>query len=61
MKFLMFGAPMAGKGTLANMLSEDYGLPTISMGDILRNSIANGDEEGIKAKEYMDKGEMDPD
>lgn len=61
MKFLMFGAPMAGKGTLANMLSEDYGLPTISMGDILRNSIANGDEEGIKAKEFMDKGEMVPD
>lgn len=61
MKFLMFGAPMAGKGTLANMLSEDYGLPTISMGDILRNSIANGDEEGKLAKSYMDKGEMVPD
>lgn len=61
MKILMFGAPMAGKGTLANMLSEDYDLPTISMGDILRSSIANGDEEGIKAKAYMDKGEMVPD
>ena len=32
MKFLMFGAPMAGKGTLANMLAEKYHLPTISMG-----------------------------
>ena len=61
MKFLMFGAPMAGKGTLANMLSEDYGLPTISMGDILRASIANGDEEGKLAKGYMDKGVMVPD
>lgn len=61
MKFLMFGAPMAGKGTLANMLSEDYGLPTISMGDILRASIANGDEEGKQAKSYMDKGVMVPD
>lgn len=60
MKILMFGAPMAGKGTLANMLAEDYGLPTISMGDILRASIASGDENGKLAKSYMDKGEMVP-
>lgn len=60
MKFLMFGAPMAGKGTLANMLKEKYGIPTISMGDILRESIARGDKEGVLAKSYMDKGEMVP-
>lgn len=60
MNFLMFGAPMAGKGTLANMLAEDYKLPTISMGDILRASIASGDENGKLAKSYMDKGEMVP-
>lgn len=60
MNFLMFGAPMAGKGTLANMLAEKYKLPTISMGDILRASIARGDKEGIMAKSYMDKGEMVP-
>ena len=60
MKFLMFGAPMAGKGTLANRLSEKYDLPTISMGDILRASIARGDNEGRLAKNYMDKGEMVP-
>ena len=60
MKFLMFGAPMAGKGTLANMLAEDYDLPTVSMGDILRASIASGDENGVQAKSYMDKGEMVP-
>ncbi len=60
MKFLMFGAPMAGKGTLAGMLSEKYNLPTISMGDILRNSIAQGTDEGLLAKSYMDKGEMVP-
>ena len=60
MNFLMFGAPMAGKGTLANMLAEEYNLPTISMGDILRGSIARGDKEGILAKSYMDKGEMVP-
>lgn len=60
MKFLMFGAPMAGKGTLANMLAEQYHLPTISMGDILRNSIASGADVGMLAKSYMDKGEMVP-
>ncbi len=60
MKVLMFGAPMAGKGTLANMLSENCNLPTISMGEILRGSIARGDKEGILAKGYMDKGEMVP-
>ena len=60
MKFLMFGAPMAGKGTLANMLSEKYNLPTISMGDILRGSIARGDAEGVMAKSYMDQGKMVP-
>ena len=60
MKFLMFGAPMAGKVTLANMLSERYHLPTISMGDILRASIARGDKEGVEAKSYMDKGQMVP-
>ncbi len=61
MNFLMFGAPMAGKGTLANMLAEEYHLPTISMGDILRGSISRGDAEGVLAKSYMDKGEMVPD
>ena len=60
MNFLMFGAPMAGKGTLANMLAEEYNLPTISMGDILRGSIARGDKGGILAKSFMDKGEMVP-
>lgn len=60
MKFLMFGAPMAGKGTLANMLAEKYNLPTISMGDILRGSIARGDAEGVLAKSYMDQGKMVP-
>lgn len=60
MKFLMFGAPMAGKGTLANRLAEEYHLPTISMGDILRASIASGDENGKMAKSYMDRGEMVP-
>jgi len=54
MNFLMFGAPMAGKGTLANMLSEDYDLPTISMGELLRNTT------NPVVKEYQAKGLMVP-
>ena len=54
MNFLMFGAPMAGKGTLANMLSEDYNLPTISMGELLRNTT------NPVVKEYQAKGIMVP-
>ena len=54
MNFLMFGAPMAGKGTLANMLSEDYDLPTISMGELLRNTT------NPVVKEYQAKGMMVP-
>ena len=57
---ILLAAPGAGKGTLANMLSERYHLPTISMGDILRASIARGDKEGVEAKSYMDKGQMVP-
>lgn len=60
MNFLMFGAPMAGKGTLANKLAEQYKIPTISMGDILRESIARGDKEGKLAQSYMERGEMVP-
>ena len=54
MKFLMFGAPMAGKGTLANMLAEKYNLPTISMGELLRNT------SNPEVKEYQAKGMMVP-
>lgn len=54
MNFLMFGAPMAGKGTLANMLAEEYNLPTISMGELLRNTTNQ------TVKEYQAKGLMVP-
>ena len=54
MNFLMFGAPMAGKGTLANLLAENYNLPTISMGELLRNTT------NPTVKEYQARGEMVP-
>ena len=54
MNFLMFGAPMAGKGTLANFLAEKYNLPTISMGELLRNT------SNPVVKDYQAKGMMVP-
>ena len=61
MKIIMLGAPGAGKGTQAKKLSEKYGIPHISTGDIFRANIKNGTELGKQAKEYMDKGQLVPD
>lgn len=61
MKIIMLGAPGAGKGTCAKILSEKYNIPHISTGDILRANIKNGTELGNKAKTYMDQGLLVPD
>ncbi len=61
MKIIMLGAPGAGKGTQAKMLSEKYGIPHISTGDIFRANIKNNTELGKKAKGYMDAGALVPD
>lgn len=61
MKIIMLGAPGAGKGTQAKLISEEYNIPHISTGDIFRENIKNGTELGKKAKEYMDKGLLVPD
>ena len=61
MKIVMLGAPGAGKGTQAIMISEKYGLPHISTGDILRAEIAQGTELGTNAKALMDQGKLVPD
>lgn len=58
---VLLGAPGAGKGTQAKMLSDKYHIPHISTGDILRENLKNGTELGLKAKEYMDRGELVPD
>ena len=60
-KIIMLGAPGAGKGTQAALISEKYNIPHISTGDIFRENIKNGTELGKKAKEYIDAGLLVPD
>ncbi|SEA11381.1 Adenylate kinase [Oribacterium sp. KHPX15] len=61
MKIVMLGAPGAGKGTQAIKIADKYGIPHISTGDIFRANIKGGTELGMKAKSYMDKGQLVPD
>ena len=61
MKIIMLGAPGAGKGTQAKKIAEKYHIPHISTGDIFRTNIKNGTELGMKAKSYMDQGQLVPD
>lgn len=61
MRVILFGAPGVGKGTQAKILSEKFNIPHIATGDILREAVRNNTELGIKAKSYMDKGELVPD
>jgi adenylate kinase len=58
---VMLGAPGAGKGTQARLLSEALGLPQISSGDIFRENLKNQTPLGLLAKQYMDRGELVPD
>lgn len=61
MKIVMLGAPGAGKGTQADKIADQYGLPHISTGDIFRKNIKEGTELGKEAKGYMDAGKLVPD
>jgi len=60
-KIILLGAPGAGKGTQAGILVKEYGLLHVSTGDMLRAAIKEGTETGLKAKSFMDKGELVPD
>ena len=61
MQIVLFGPPGAGKGTQAKFLAEEFNVPHISTGDILRENVKKGTALGMKAKSYMDKGELVPD
>jgi len=57
----MLGPPGSGKGTRAHIISELYGVPVITTGDMLREAVANGTEYGKTADGYMSRGELVPD
>jgi adenylate kinase len=61
LNLVLLGPPGAGKGTQAERLVEDFGLPYYSTGIILREAVANETELGKRAKKYMDEGELVPD
>ena len=61
LNLILLGPPGAGKGTQANRLTEDFGLPYIGTGDLLREHKEQGSELGKKAEEYMDMGRLVPD
>lgn len=61
MNIILLGAPGAGKGTQATKISDRYGMPHISTGDIFRENIKNATPIGLLAKSYTDKGQLVPD
>src|SRR5712692_7568754 len=61
MNLILLGPPGAGKGTQADRLREDFGLPHIATGNMLRGEVANGSKLGEEAKRYMDDAELMPD
>ncbi|WP_178666988.1 adenylate kinase [uncultured Eubacterium sp.] len=61
MKLILLGAPGAGKGTQAEKICEELNIPAISTGNIIRAALKNGTEMGLKAKSYMDAGQLVPD
>merc|ERR1711993_140296 len=58
---LIVGAPGSGKGTISNWIVRDFGLKHVSSGDILRQHLQQGTEVGLKAKQFIDKGDLVPD
>lgn len=61
MNIIFLGPPGAGKGTQAQIVCQRLGIPQVSTGDMLRAAIAAGTEMGLKAKAYMDQGQLVPD
>jgi adenylate kinase len=61
LNLVLLGPPGAGKGTQAERLREDFGLPYYATGNILREAVEKGTQLGREAKDYMDRGELVPD
>ena len=61
LNLILLGPPGAGKGTQAERLEDDFHLPYIATGNILRAAVAEETDLGVKAKEYMDAGDLVPD
>jgi len=61
MRLILLGLPGAGKGTQANVLAKEKGLLHISTGDMFREAAAEGTDLGLKAQEFMTRGELVPD
>ncbi len=61
MNIIFLGAPGAGKGTQAEIVSEKLAIPTVSTGNIIRAALKNGTPMGLKAKEFIESGKLVPD
>jgi adenylate kinase len=61
MRLILLGPPGAGKGTQAERIVADFGIPQLSTGDMLREAVELGTETGLLAKEIMERGDLVPD
>ena len=61
MKMILLGAPGVGKGTQAEIISDKYSIPQVSTGNILREAMKSGTEEGLRAKAFVESGQLVPD
>ena len=61
MNIILFGPPGAGKGTQAEIICQKLNIPTVSTGAVLREAMKNGTPTGLKAKQYVEAGELVPD